>query len=97
MVDGRDVSRPRRDKLHAVPNEPCPKAAAHTPCPSGYLAWDRWAEQKAKTHRQIKCEGCGLYAIWVPKLNRQAHHGAEAMSSQAKRGVQPVPKEEHKR
>lgn len=45
---------------------PCPNAAAHTPCPTGYLEHGEWAEKKMKTHHQIKCEGCGLYAIWVP-------------------------------
>jgi hypothetical protein len=44
----------------------CPNAAAHTPHPTGYLAKDEWAEEKMKTHHQVKCEGCGLYMIWVP-------------------------------
>lgn len=70
----------------------CPNAAQHTPSPDGYLAWHEWAEEKAKTHTQIKCSGCGLYAIWVPKLSPRARHGAEANSQQAKRGVKPVPK-----
>jgi hypothetical protein len=46
--------------------EPCPNAAAHTPHPTGYLAHAEWAERKMKTHHQVKCDGCGLYAIWVP-------------------------------
>lgn len=44
---------------------------AHTPSPDGYLAWHEWAEKKSKTHRQIKCEGCGLYKIWVPIKRRK--------------------------
>ncbi len=39
----------------------------HTKCPAGYVAWHLWAKQKAKTHKQIKCPGCGLYAVWVKK------------------------------
>lgn len=81
IADSRDVQ-----------GVPCPNAAKHTPAPAGYLAWDEWAEKKSKTHRQVKCTGCGRYSIWVPKLNPRAHHGAEALSRQAKKGVMPVPK-----
>lgn len=35
--------------------------------PDGYVAREAWARNKAKTHRQVKCRGCGLYVIWVPK------------------------------
>jgi hypothetical protein len=45
----------------------CPDVAAHTPCPSSYLGWHEWAEKMAKTHRQKRCPGCGLFVIWVPK------------------------------
>lgn len=51
---------PRRDP-------PCPQAAKHTPHPTGYVEWHVWAEKKARTHEQIRCEGCGRLAIWVPK------------------------------
>lgn len=39
----------------------------HTPAPKGYLQWHEWAEKMAKTHRQVKCACCGLWANWVPK------------------------------
>lgn len=39
----------------------------HTPCPEGYIAWHEWAEKKSKTHKQVKCEGCGLFKIWIKK------------------------------
>ena len=39
----------------------------HTKAPSGYVQWHLWAEKKAKTHKQIKCPNCGLYAVWVKK------------------------------
>jgi hypothetical protein len=35
--------------------------------PKGYLQWHGWAERKAKTHRQMVCAQCGLWAIWKPK------------------------------
>jgi hypothetical protein len=45
----------------------CPNIAEHTPDPHGYVAWHDWAEEMGRTHRQIRCPGCGLLAIWVPK------------------------------
>ena len=45
---------------------PCPNAAAHTPAPSGYVAWHLWAEEMGRTHTQAKCPGCGRYQIWKP-------------------------------
>ena len=49
----------------------CPQRGCHTKAPEGYIQWHTWAERKAKTHRQIRCPGCGLFAIWVPKRNRK--------------------------
>lgn len=49
----------------------CSNRSKHTPCPEGYLEWFAWAEKKSKTHRQIVCPGCGLYAIWVPKKKKK--------------------------
>lgn len=37
-----------------------------------YAASFEWAAKKGKTHRQIKCQECGLYKIWVPKNRRTA-------------------------
>lgn len=42
----------------------CPNYKNHTKQPEGYLAWHEWAEKKSKTHHQVKCDGCGLFAIW---------------------------------
>lgn len=46
----------------------CPNRSKHTPCPEDYMGWHEWAEEKGKTHRQIRCNGCNLFTIWVPKL-----------------------------
>lgn len=46
---------------------PTPYCEDHTPCPEGYIQWHAWAEEMGKTHKQRKCQGCGLYAIWEPK------------------------------
>jgi len=42
----------------------CPNLEDHTPCPEGYIQWQSWAENMAKTHKQRKCAGCGKYSIW---------------------------------
>ncbi len=59
--------------------KPCPNEAQHTPHPRGYLAHGEWAEGMARTHRQVRCPGCGLFAIWLPKLGigieREGRHG----------------------
>ena len=41
--------------------------ADHTPAPDGYCAWHDWAMKMGKTHRQIRCDRCGLFKIWIPK------------------------------
>lgn len=49
----------------------------HTPNqPEGYLAWNAWAEKMSKSHRQVKCPGCGLWALWVPKKERAPRKAA---------------------
>jgi hypothetical protein len=53
--------RPRSDP------PPCPQVDRHTPCPDGYVGWHHWAERMSKTHIQIRCPGCDLWAIWLPK------------------------------
>lgn len=48
----------------------CPDLIDHTVAPKGYLAWHDWAKRMGRTHRSIKCAGCGLYVIWIPKAKR---------------------------
>lgn len=50
--------------------EECPARAQHTRCPEGYIQWHSWADKKIKTHRQIRCRVCGLFAIWIPRKSR---------------------------
>lgn len=59
----------------------CALKAQHTPRPDGYLNFCDWAEAMAKTHRQTKCPGCGLFIVWVPRRGRKQRRGA---SSQAR-------------
>lgn len=44
----------------------CPDIKEHTLCPTGYTAWHEWAEKMSETHRNIRCKGCGYWAIWIP-------------------------------
>lgn len=39
----------------------------HEPMPEGYLARMEWLERLSKTHRQTKCQVCGLWMVWEPK------------------------------
>ena len=48
----------------------CPYFEDHTPDPPGYIKWHEWAAKMSKTHKQRKCSGCGLYAIWEPRAVR---------------------------
>lgn len=34
--------------------------------PTGYVAWQEWAEKMSQTHHQEQCPGCGRYTIWKP-------------------------------
>jgi len=45
----------------------CPDRGKHTDCPDGYIHWHEWAEKMNKSHKQIKCEKCGLFSIWIKK------------------------------
>lgn len=43
--------------------------------PAGYVAWFEWAAEKGKTHKQVRCEGCGLFKVWIPR-DRATNRGA---------------------
>lgn len=45
---------------------PCPNSDQHTPHPRRQFAHAAWAEQMLRTHHQVRCPGCRLWAIWVP-------------------------------
>lgn len=56
----------------------------HTEHPTGYVAYHDWAEKKAKTHTQMVCPACGLWAIWVANKESKMipailHHLEEAI------------------
>lgn len=65
----------------------CPNKANHTPMPVGYIARQEWAKKMAKTHTQITCQACGMYAIWLPKAEAKrelARRLAEAIAEDAR-------------
>jgi hypothetical protein len=51
---------------------PCPDEHKHTAAPSGYVAFFAWAERMSRTHRQLKCSGCGRWQLWVPRQDQDA-------------------------
>jgi hypothetical protein len=65
-----DFSGPPHTNL--VVEGDCPNKANHTPAPMGYVARQEWSKRMSKTHRQITCEQCGLWVIWLPKAEERA-------------------------
>lgn len=63
--------------------EECPNANEHTPSPEGYIQWHAWAGKMNRTHRQIRCSGCGLYKIWVKRTPRDQNEAPDASVGQA--------------
>lgn len=57
----------RAFQASAIMEANCPAFHDHTPSPAGYIQWHAWAKRMGRTHKQIKCTGCSLYAIWIPK------------------------------
>lgn len=54
----------------------------HTPCPDGYIAWHEWAERKSRRHYQVRCDECGLFAIWRRRAGGTVDEaGAAALSA----------------
>jgi hypothetical protein len=53
-----------------MPEIECPSFFDHTPHPEGYIAHHAWMRRMSQTHRQIKCTGCGLWAIWIPRKKK---------------------------
>ena len=51
--------------------EKCQSYWAHTPRPpiTDEPALDTWMDRMNRTHKQIQCPDCGLYAIYIPRGN----------------------------
>ncbi len=69
----RNKSRTRRPSVSEL--KACPSAANHTPCPEGYVQRQEWADRMVKTHKQLKCDGCQRYVIWVPRRRAKEREG----------------------
>lgn len=59
--------------------EECPQKDKHTESPIELVEWSEWAWEMSKTHEQVECPGCGLWAIWVPKGNPKVPEGIEKL------------------
>lgn len=56
--------------LYPIPPLPIERVAnecRHTPTPPGYGEFTEWANECSKTHRQIICQCCSRWMIWLPK------------------------------
>jgi len=60
------------------------KECIHTPTPPGYAEHHEWMQKASKTHSQIKCLHCGLWAIWLPKKEALAIRRKDAKSEKLK-------------
>jgi hypothetical protein len=56
-----------------APVEPCATECRHTAVPDLYHEWQEWCEVASKTHRQVRCPACSLWAIWMPKAEADAY------------------------
>lgn len=56
-------------KIEISRNE-CPNRHRHTQSPTGYMEFFEWSEGMGQTHEQVRCEGCGLWVVWVPLDHR---------------------------
>lgn len=61
------MADPKPDYEVMMGRRPCPRAELHYDLPEGYVAWHETVSKLAKTHRQSKCPGCGLWKIWTPR------------------------------
>ena len=66
-MDIHDAHVLSRTLYFADHHELCENYWAHNHGPEGYFAWFEWAEIMRKTHKQRRCPGCGLFAIWTPR------------------------------
>lgn len=48
----------------------CPNYEQHEPMPTAYVEFDGWGAKMNKTHKNVKCSGCGLYKIWVERTKK---------------------------
>lgn len=59
------------------------KKCVHTPQPDDYFRGFEWAQQASKTHSQVRCPHCGLWAVWLPKREAQAIRRQDAKEEKA--------------
>ena len=59
------VTRAPADGWLLLKEHDCPLRSQHRSPPS-LFAFDDWAKELAKTHRQMRCAGCHRWAVWVP-------------------------------
>jgi hypothetical protein len=64
------VADTKADYLVMINKKRCPTDELHDPdveFGTPGLTFSEWAHMKARTHRPVKCQGCGLFKIWEPR------------------------------
>lgn len=65
----------------SVKRKPCPNEVAHNDDgPSDYMSRAEWAQNMLKTHDQRQCPDCGLWLIWVAKVDAPSEGTTAALS-----------------
>jgi hypothetical protein len=67
IIDGEVPKRVKYSGGKLVPEFP-EQCEPHTKTPGGYGAFFDFCETMSETHIQRQCLGCGLYAVWEPRL-----------------------------
>ena len=60
----------KKNLVEQITGQDCSNKKEHTKHPEGYLQHHAWMDKMIKTHKQIRCKGCGLYEIWKKKLTK---------------------------
>jgi hypothetical protein len=69
--DHADLDAANKAGAHLVPSrDACPRSDDHTPRPAG-VEPRVWLRAISKTHKQVRCSGCGRFEIWIPAPARQ--------------------------
>lgn len=74
------------EERYPIPPKPITPSATecvHTPHPEGYMQHHEWMRMASRTHSAIRCPHCGLWAVWIPKLQAMEINKAEAKAARA--------------
>ena len=53
--------------IYEKTGQECPNYENHEPMPIGYVEFHEYGKKLNKTHKNVKCPGCGKYRLWVER------------------------------